>query len=429
MQVIENKKVKEKMYIEKLKNGLTVIILPRTTTEKKYVMWGINFGSIDNHFMNPANNEEINIPDGVAHFLEHKMFEQPNGTNSLDNLSSLGIDANAYTTNDYTTYLFECTDNFYEGLDELMDYVQHPYYTDENVEKEKGIIAQEINMYNDSPEWKVYMNMIECMYKVNPVRIDIAGSVESIQEINKEMLYNCYNTFYTPENMLMVVTGNFEPEKIIQEISSRCVSQSGKEKQNYEIKRVYPNEPEEINEKQKIQNMDINNSLFAIGYKDKVIDNGTEQVKKHIAIEIILNILLGKSSRLYKKLYEEGLIMSKPDLDYEFSKEYAHSSISGKSNNPEKVLNELNLEINNLKQNGINNEEFSRIKKKIFGSYIMEYNDIGSVARMIMSDYFKGINSFEYLENYKQITKEYTQKILNEIFNEEKQVISIIKGK
>lgn len=425
MQLIENKRIKEKMYIEKLENGLTVIILPRKTTEKKYVMWGVNFGSIDNHFINPENCEEIIIPDGVAHFLEHKMFEQPNGTNSLDNLSAIGVEANAYTTNDYTTYLFECTDNFYEGLDELMDYVQHPYYTDENVEKEKGIIAQEINMYDDSPNWKVYMNAMECLYKNNPVRIDIAGTVKSISGINKEMLYNCYNTFYTPSNMLMVITGNFEPEELIEEVKKRIINNENKG----EIKRIYPEETEKINEKQKIQSMDVNNPIFVIAYKDKMLDNKKEQVKKHIAIEIILNILLGKSSYLYKKLYEEGLIMTKPDLDYEFSKEYAHVVISGQSDNPEKLMEELNIEINNLKENGINEEEFNRIKKKVYGSYVMEYNDISGVARMIMSDYFKGINSFDYIENHTTITREYTQIILKDIFKEEKQVISIIKGK
>ena len=425
MNIIENKNIKEKMYIEKLENGLTVIIFPRHTTQKKYVMWGVNFGSIDNHFINPDNGEEIIIPDGVAHFLEHKMFEQKSGKNSLDTLSSLGVEANAYTTNDYTTYLFECTDNFYEALDELMDYVQNPYYTDENVEKEKGIIAQEINMYDDAPNWKVYMNAMECLYKNNPVRIDIAGTVESISGINKEMLYNCYNTFYTPSNMLMVVTGDFFSEELMKEIKKRIIKNENKG----EIKRIYPEEPEEINENQKVQNMDVNNPIFAIAYKDKVLENKTEQVKKHIAIEIILNAILGKSSELYKELYDEGLIMGNIDLDYEFSKEYAHIIISGQSKNPKKIQEKLNKKIKETKQLGINEKDFVRIKKKVYGSYITEYNDVSSVARMIMSDYFKGINSFEYIEYYNQILIEYANKILNEIFDEEKKVISIVKGK
>ena len=425
MQIIENIKLKEKLYVEKLENGLTIMILPRKTTQKKYAMWGVNFGSIDNHFINPDNNKEIKIPDGVAHFLEHKMFEQENGVNSLDALSSLGVDANAYTTNDYTTYLFECTDNFYEALDELMDYVQHPYYTDENVEKEKGIIGQEINMYDDYPTWKVYMNAMECLYHNNPVKLDIAGTIESITPITKETLYDCYNTFYTPSNMLMVITGDFEPEKLIQEIKNRIVKNENKG----EIKRIYPKEPEEIN-KEKIEAvMDVNNPIFVIAIKDKTLENETEQVKKHIAIEILLNIIAGKSSKLYKELYEKGIVMSPLDLDYEFSKQYAHIVISGQSNEPERVMKELKKEIEKLKKEGLEKQQFERIKKKIYGDYVTEYNDISGVARMLMADYFKGINSFEYIENHKQVTKEYAEKILKEIFDENKMVISIVKGK
>lgn len=425
MQIIENIKLKEKLYVEKLENGLTIMILPRKTTQKKYAMWGVNFGSIDNHFINPDNNKEIKIPDGVAHFLEHKMFEQENGVNSLDALSSLGVDANAYTTNDYTTYLFECTDNFYEALDELMDYVQHPYYTDENVEKEKGIIGQEINMYDDYPTWKVYMNAMECLYHNNPVKLDIAGTIESITPITKETLYDCYNTFYTPSNMLMVITGDFEPERLIQELKNRIVKNENKG----EIKRIYPEEPEEIN-KEKIEAvMDVNNPIFVIAIKDKTLENETEQVKKHIAIEILLNIIVGKSSKLYKELYETGIVMAPLDLDYEFSKQYAHIAISGQSNEPEKVMEELKKEIEKLKKEGLEKQQFERIKKKIYGNYITEYNDISGVARMLMADYFKGINSFEYIENHKQVTKEYAEKILKEIFDENKMVISIVKGK
>lgn len=425
MQIIENLKIKEKLYVEKLDNGLTVMILPRNNIQKKYVMWGVNFGSIDNHFINPDTGEEVKIPDGVAHFLEHKMFEQRTGINSLDKLSSLGVDANAYTTNDYTTYLFECNDNFYEALDELMDYVQNPYYTDENVEKEKGIIAQEIKMYEDHPAWQLYLNTIKCLYKNNPVRIDIAGDVPSITGINKEMLYSCYNTFYTPANMLMVLCGDFNPEELIEEVKKRIIKHENKG----EIKRIHPEEPSEIFEKQKTVEMDVNNPLFAIGFKDEVLDNKEELVKKHIAIEILLYMLLGKSSALYKKLYEEGLILSQPDLDYEFSKEYAHVVISGQSNKPEKVVEYVKQEIERLKNNHLDEKQFKRIKKKILGDYITEYNDISSIARMLMGDYFKGINSFDYIENHQQVSKEYAEKILQQVFDENKMVVSIVKGK
>ena len=297
MKIIESSKIKEKAYIEKLENGMDIIIIPKKNAIKKYIIWGTHFGSIDNHFIMPNTGEEVYIPDGVAHFLEHKMFEQPNGTNSLDTLMALGIDANAYTTNNHTAYLFECTDNFYEGLDELMDYVQHPYFTEENVEKEKGIIGQEIGMYDDDPGWQLYMNAMDCMYKENPIKIDIAGTVESISKITPDVLYKCYNTFYNPANMTMVVCGDFEPEKLLEEIKKRLIK---KENQG-EIKRIYAKEERGINQKEKEVSMELSNPLFLIGYKDNV-ENKENFVKRHIAIEILLNMIIGKSSELYKRL-------------------------------------------------------------------------------------------------------------------------------
>jgi len=425
MQIIENLKIKEKLYIEKLENGLTIMIIPKENTKKKYITWGVNFGSIDNNFLDPKTKQEVQIPDGVAHFLEHKMFEQSNGTNSLDTLSSIGVDANAYTTNDHTTYLYECNDHFYEALDEFMDYVQNPYYTDENVEKEKGIIAQEIKMYDDHPSWQVYMNAMDCLYKNNPVKIDIAGTVESINKINKDILYTCYNTFYTPSNMLMVISGDFVPEELLDQIKKRLI----KKENISEIKRIYPEEPHEINSKQKIVEMDVNNPLFVIGFKDNVLENKEEMIKRHIAIEILLYILIGKSSKLYQDLYNQGILISQPDLDYEFSKEYAHITITGQSNNPEKLAKELRKEIKKIKQNGIEEKVFSRVKRKIYGDYVTEFNDVSDIARMFMSDYFKGINSFNYIENHNQVTKEYAENILGEVFDENRMVLSIVKGK
>ena len=212
MKVIESLNIKEKSIYREVGKWNDCYYYSKNTTKKKYVIWGVNFGSIDNHFK--VDGEEIYIPDGVAHFLEHKMFEQENGKNSLDTLMALGIDANAYTTSDHTAYLFECTDHFYEGLDELMNYVQNPYFTNENVEKEKGIIAQEIRMYDDDPGWQLYMGILDCLYKNNPIKVDIAGTVESISKITPEVLYKCYNTFYALDNMTLVICGDFEPEKL-----------------------------------------------------------------------------------------------------------------------------------------------------------------------------------------------------------------------
>ncbi len=423
MQIIENLQVKEKLYTEKLENGLTVLIIPKKGIRKKYAMWATHYGSIDNKFVVPGEEEITEVPDGIAHFLEHKMFEQKNGTNSLDVLTALGVNANAYTTNNYTTYLFEATDNFYPALDELMDYVQNPYFTDENVEKEKGIIAQEIKMYDDYPEWVVYMNAIRNMYKNNPINIDIAGTVESINKIDKEVLYKCYNTFYNPANMVMCFCGDFEPEELIKEIKKRLI-----EKPNQaEIKRIYEEEPKEIVKKREEQTMEVSMPLFVIGIKDKLPEKDQDNIKRHIAIEILLNMIIGKSSKLYKELYENELLISEPYLEYEFTSNYAHVAITGQSNNPDKLLEKMEEEIDRLKVEGLDLEHFERIKNMLYGNTVKEFNNVSDIARMFISDYFKGVNSFEYLENYKQISVEYVYEILKEVFLKENTVISIVK--
>jgi len=428
MQIIENSKVKEKVYIEKLDNGLTVMIIPKKGVQKKYMIWGTNYGSNDNEFIVPGEEEKTIVPNGVAHFLEHKMFEQENGTNSLDVLTALGVEANAYTTNDHTAYLFECTDNFYEAMDELMDYVQHPYFTDENVEKEKGIIGQEIMMYDDYPEWKVYLNAMEAMYHNNPIKIDIVGTIETISEIDKEILYKCYETFYNPSNMAMVICGDFEPEKLIEEVKKRLIDK----KSNGKIERIFKEEPEEIVKEKIEQKLEVSQPLYTIGIKDKIDNvensNKTDIVKKHIAIEILLNIIMGRSSKLYKELYNEGLIYSGASLDYEFSKTYAHILIAGQSTDPEKLYEKFKLRVKELKGNGIDENDFERNKKMIYGGYVKEYNDVTDIARMFLADYFKGINSFDYIEEINSINVEYLNQVLKDVFKENKMVLSIVKS-
>ena len=423
MQVIENLKVKEKLYTEKLENGLTVMIIPKKGIQKKYIIWGTNYGSNDSTFIVPGETEITEVPKGVAHFLEHKMFEQENGKNSLDVLTALGVNANAYTTNNHTAYLYECTDNFYEALDEFMDYVQHPYFTDENVEKEKGIIGQEIMMYDDYPDWKVYLNALECMYHKNPVKLDITGTVETISHIDKEILYKCYNTFYNPSNMAMVISGDFEPEKLLEEIKKRLIDK----KANGEIKRIFEDEPKEIVKEKVVQNMEVSQPLYAIGIKDVPAEQ-KEKVKKHISIEVLLNLLIGASSELYKELYDMGNCYSTPSIEYEFDKNYAHILIIGQSTEPEKLYNMFKEEVRKFIQNGVNEKDIERIKKMIYGEYVKEYDDVVNISRMFLSDYFKGINSFDYLEEINTINVEYLNQVLKDVFNEKNMILSVVKN-
>ena len=427
MQIIENDKIKEKMYIKKLENGLTMICIPKKNILRKYVMFATNYGSIDNKFIVPGKNEEIEVPNGVAHYLEHKLFEQENGTNSLDVLTALGVNANAYTTNDHTAYLFEATENFYEALDELMDYVQHPYFTDENVEKERGIIGQEIMMYDDTPEWKVYLNAIKAMYKDNPINIDITGTKETIAKITKETLYDCYNTFYHPSNMAIVVTGDFEPEEIFAELEKRLVKNV---KKQADIKRIYPKEQKEIVQDYIEEQMEVSIPLFIIGIKaDKECLSSKEMIKRHISIQTLLSILIGKSSKLYNQLYEENLLQSEPSMDYEFSKNYGYVLLQGQSDNPQKVKEMLITEIQKLKKEGIKEEDFNRIKKMIYAEYVKSFNSVDGISTGVLMNYFKGINSFDYIEEFSSFSLEDIQNVLEEVFVEEQMVLSVINKK
>ena len=429
MQIIENSKIKEKLYIEKLENGLTIMILPKKT-RKKYIVWSVNYGSIDNKFFAPGEKDMTIVPDGIAHYLEHKLFEQENGHNSLDVLSSLGVNANAYTTNNHTAYLYECTNNFYEALDEFMNYVQSPYFTDENVEKEKGIINQEIGMYDDQPDWKVYLNALDSLYVNNKVKLDPAGTVESVSKINKEILYKCYNNFYKLSNMAIVVVGDFEKEEIFNEINKRII----KNEDTTIAKKVVDKEPDKINKKEIYEKMDVNIPLFILGIKDKIennnsLNNSKLQIKKHIAIDIILDILVGNSSALFNKLYDEGLIFSEFTSIYEYARDYSHILIQNQSFEYKNVIKEIKNSIEFLKKNGINEDEFERMKKKNYGMYVKEFENIADLGNNFMESYFKGVNPFDFIDESQNIDKQYVESVLREIFIEDKMTLSVVANK
>ena len=262
-EIIEYNNINEKVYQYSHSSGLKAFVIPKKGYQKKYATFATNYGSIVNRFIIPGQSEEIRVPDGIAHFLEHKLFEQEDGS-VIDKFSALGSNPNAYTSFNQTVYLFSCTDKFHENFELLLNYVQNPYLTDENVEKEKGIIGQEIRMYRDNPEWRVYFNLLAALYKNHPVKIDIAGTIESIADINKENLYLCYNTFYHPSNMVIIVVGDVDPDKVFENIETAI-----KVKTNPgEIKRIFEEEPEEINSPNIKQKYFFSITLFYIGLKD-----------------------------------------------------------------------------------------------------------------------------------------------------------------
>lgn len=414
-------KIKEKVYYETLDNGLKIVIMPMKT-RKKFIIWSANVGSIDNKFIVEGEDETI-LPDGIAHYLEHKLFEQENGRNSLDVLTSIGVEANAYTTNNHTAYLFEATENFDEALDEFMDYVQNPYFTDENVEKERGIISQEIMMYDDYPEWAVYINLMKAMYHNNEINIDEAGTVETIKEIDKDKLYKLYNAFYVPHNMILVLTGDFEPEETLEKVKKRIV----KEDNEKNVIRIYNEEPCEIVKPYVEKQMDISMPVEIIGFKD---NNYKENIMvKDVAIDIIGSAVLGKSSKVYEKLYEEGKLKGVPGITYECAKTFGHTLIQFQADDYKYVTEEIIKAFEEAKEVGISEEDFERCKRKIYGEYVRVFDDPDAVASAIVADYFKGTDTFEYFDVFDKINLDDINKILKEIFNKDLMVISVIKTK
>lgn len=427
-------KINEKVIVEHLNNGLDVILIPKKNAVRTYAMYATHFGSLNYKFKVPGEDEITVVPDGVAHFLEHKLFEEEDGVNALDKLSKLGANANAYTSFNHTAYLFSCTDKFDESFDALLKFVQNPYLTDENVEKEKGIIGQEIKMYDDEPDWQVFFGFLNCLYGDHAITKDIAGTVETISEITPEILYKCYNTFYDPSNMVICVAGDIDTNKVLEKIKNSVKDTPEKS----EIERYYGNVGKDIVKERTVKQMDVSIPMFIMGFKDtensKMLNSGYnednfDKVLKHVAMEILLEMIVGKSTKLYEEMYNEGLVTKEFGIDYSFEEDYAYSSISGESNRVDEVIERIKRRIEELKLTGIEDEEFNRIKRMLYGSYIKIFDSVSSCARVFINDYFRGINSFDYVDAYKNITVDYAEDVLNKHFDFSKMAVSIVEKK
>ncbi|ENY8394343.1 TPA: insulinase family protein [Clostridioides difficile] len=428
MEKIVNDILKEEVYYEKLQNGLDVYFMPKRGFMKKYAILATNYGSNDLEFVPIGEDKKIRVNEGIAHFLEHKMFEQPDGGDAFDKFSKLGVNANAFTNFTMTAYLFSATENFYESLEHLIDYVQTPYFTDENVEKEKGIIAQEIKMYNDDPDWNVYFNCLKAMYVNYPARIDIAGTVDSIYKITKEELYKCYNTFYNPGNMALFVVGDLDVEKVI-DVTKKSNNYKI-DKLSKSIERFYPEEPESVKEKEVIEKFPISMPMFNIGFKDSNVGlKGKELLRKEIVTDILVGMLFKKGSKLYEDLYMQGLINENFGAGFSSQVDYAFSIIAGDSKEPKKVKEIILDYIEKSKKEGLSKEEFERTKKKKIGAFIKCFDSINFIGNSFISYVFKDINLLDYLDVIKDITFEEVEERLKEHFKEDYCVISIVEPK
>ena len=422
MKAIRNETLREEIYHQELENGINMFYFPKKGFTKKYAIFTANYGSTDNIFVPLGGKEPVELPEGIAHFLEHKLFEEPD-EDLFQKFSSQGAYVNAYTNFNQTSYLFYSTDNFYENLELLVKFVQSPYLTDENVEKEKGIIAQEIQMYQDNPKWVVFFNTLKAMYHRHSVRTDIAGTVESIYNITREDLETAYTTFYNPGNMVLFVVGDLDTDEIL-----RTVEKAGKEYPTAleEVERIVHDEPDEILLKSIEERMMTSKPLFNIGVKDIQLGlKGKDAIKKDIITNIILDMLFTNSSEFYNELYNEGLVDSSFGAYFTGKRTYGHSLIAGQSDSPQEVYNRI-IAMFRMPDRYITREAFQRIKKKEIGGFLTGFNSIEFIANNLTDLYFQDFLLIDYLDVLNEITFEDINERFKSHFVEDRSVISII---
>ena len=424
VEISEN--LKEKVFKTTLANGLTMYICKKEGFNKKIGMFGTKYGSVINEFVDINTNERVKVPDGVAHFLEHKLFEQE-GANALDLFSKIGVSSNAYTSFDQTVYFFETSNRYEESLELLIKLVSTPYFTDENVQKEQGIIGQEISMYDDEPNYKVYFNALQAMYHNNPVRIDIAGTIESISHITKDTLYTCYNTFYNLSNMFFVVIGDVDVENTIDIINKNL--------QKYDSKRVSKEvtvfgeeEPKSVYKKEIEKTMEVYLQQLCIGFKLDLVEK-EELVKRQILADIISEMYFSKISKFYKEQYELGLINEDLSFMYEGTKYFSHIVIMGESTDAKKLSQNVIDYIKKIKQDDVDKDLFELVKKKKIGEMLLMSDTLDSSYRRVIDSILSDTDVYTDFNVLKNLKSEDIKEFLSEIQPDENMVISTIKSK
>lgn len=415
---VHNSLLNEMYYDIDHPSGLKILIMPKAGYSSTYAIFATKYGSIDT-MIQMKDGSFREIPEGTAHFLEHKLFECED-LDAFERFAKTGASANAYTSFDRTGYLFSCSDNFKENLEILLDFVQNPYFTQATVEKEQGIIGQEIDMYKDVPDWEVMFNCLRNMYHNLPVRIDIAGTQESIAQITADMLYDCYNNFYNLNNMVLAIAGNTTVDEVLEVADRMLKPVEGKMAQRKLI-----DEPREVISDYCEKKLSVATPQFMIGFKEEW-DTPERTAKEEITMEILLDMISGPSSDLYRRLFESNLINNNFGFEYFTGFGYSCVLFAGESNDPKAVAEEVKKEIRLFREKGIDVKAFERTKKKLYGRMIMGMNDVDGLANNMAVSYFAGEDVFTDFETYKFVTVDDVTEILNKTLDEEYSTLSVI---
>lgn len=415
---VRNELLNERFYDIDHPSGLKILVMPKENYSSSYAIFATKYGSIDT-MIQMSDGTFKEIPEGTAHFLEHKLFESED-LDAFERFSKTGASANAYTSFERTGYLFSCSANFKKNLEILLDFVQNPYFTQATVEKEQGIIGQEIDMYKDVPDWEVMFNCLRTMYHNLPIRIDIAGTHESIAQITAETLYGCYDNFYNLHNMVLAVAGNVSVDEVI-EVADKVL----KPVEGRMAQRKLIDEPHEVIDSYVEEKLSVATPQFMFGFKENW-DTPERTTKEEITMEILLDMISGQSSELYKRLFDGKLINN--SFGYEYFTGFGYSCVlfAGESSDPKKVAQEIVAEIKKFRETGFEKSAFDRTKKKLYGRMIMGMNDVDGIANNMVVSYFAGEDVFADFEIYKTVTLDDVNELFTKTLDENYSVLSVI---
>ncbi len=409
-------------YIEHA-SGLPIYVFPKEMTGT-YALFATKYGSMDTTFA-IGNGKPITVPDGIAHFLEHKLFEAPDGSDAFSRFSAIGADSNAYTDYNKTAYLCSGTENIEKALEELLTFVTEPHFTKESVARERGIIGEEIHEDEDSPWERAYLNLLTSLYYKNPVRVNVLGTTKTIQKITPELLYTCYDAFYRLENMALVVCGNITPEAVVAG-ADRVLPATKVQKE--EVRRIYPTEPASVRRTRVEKKMQVAKPIFNIGVKDNVLPKEpAERLRRDLCVTLLNEILFSQSGPFYATLFEQGLISHSFSHGYSSSERFAFNCISGESDNPEAVYDFLMDYLDGVKKTGLSTEDFERCRRVMYADEIRAYDSTDEIANRLLSFVFDGSELFDVPTVLASITKEELEELLHTIYQPQYFAMSVVR--
>ena len=404
MKVHNYELIDEKVYEHELDNGLKLFIIPKPGFQKTFVTYTTQFGSLDNHFKPIGSQQFVKVPDGVAHFLEHKLFEKEE-EDLFTAFAEENAQANAFTSFDRTSYLFSATSNIESNIKRLLDMVETPYFTEETVNKEKGIIAEEIKMYQEQPGYKLMFNTLRAMYSNHPIRVDIAGSVESIYDITKDDLYLCYETFYHPSNMVLFIVGDVNPQNMIDLVEQH---EAKRNKTNQpKIERAEIDEPIEVNQHNVTEQMKLQSPRLMLGFKNQPLKESSEKyVHRDLEMTFFYELIFGEETDFYQHLLNKDLIDETFGYQFVLEPSYSFSIITSATQQPDELKELLLNELKKYRGQLVDQEAFDLLKKQFIGEFISSLNSPEYIANQYAKLYFEGVSVFDMLEIVENITLE-----------------------